>query len=93
MAFRESPSAVHCEQFTRESQCRAKHLESADKEKAHGEQSRAAPVRTVPEEIESMKAPPDMKTGRSLHTCPDRGVPADDEARSRVNENKTRDRS
>ena len=27
------------------------------------------PKETVPEEMESMKAPPDMKTGRSLRTC------------------------
>ena len=43
--------------------------DSADKEKTHDEQSRAAPKETVPEEMESMKAPPDMKTGRSLRTC------------------------
>ena len=54
--------------------------ESADKEKTHDEQSRAAPEETVPEEMESMKAPPDMKTGRSL--------PADHEARSQVKVNK-----
>ena len=58
--------------------------ESADKEKTHDEQSRAAPEETVPEEIESMKAPPDMKTGRSLRTCLSRVVPADHEARSQV---------
>ena len=33
---------------------------------------------------ESSKAPPDMKTGRSMRTCLSRGVPADHEARSQV---------
>ena len=33
---------------------------------------------------ESMKAPPDMKTGRSLRTCLSRGVPVDHQARSQV---------
>ena len=66
---------------TRESQCRAKHLESADKEKTHKEQSRAAPEETVPDEVESSKDPPDMKTGRSMRSCLSRVVP---EARSQV---------
>ena len=57
---------------------------SADKEKAHGEQSRAAPEETVPEEIASMKAPPDMKTGQSMLICLSRVVPVDHEARSQV---------
>ena len=61
--------------------------ESADKEKTYDEHSRAAPEETVPEEIESMKAPPDIKTGRSLRTCLSRGVPADHEARSQVKVN------
>ena len=58
--------------------------ESADKEKAHDEQSRAAPEETVPEEIASMKAPPDMKTGRSMRICLSRVVPVDHEARGQV---------
>ena len=58
--------------------------ESADKEKTHDEQSRAAPEETVPEEMEGMKAPPDMKTGRSMRTCLSRVRPADHEARSQV---------
>ena len=58
--------------------------ESADKEKAHDEQSRAAPEETVPEEIASMKAPPDMKTGQSMLICLSREVPVDHEARSQV---------
>ena len=33
---------------------------------------------------ESSKAPPDMRTGRSMRTCLSRGVPADHEARSHV---------
>ena len=37
-------------------------------------------------ERESRKAPPDMKTGRSLRTCLSRGVPADHEAQSQVKE-------
>ena len=40
--------------------------ECADKEKTHGELSRAAPEETVPEEIDSMKAPPDTQTGRHM---------------------------
>ena len=40
----------------------------------------------VREARESRKAPPDMKTGRSLRTCLSRGVPADHEAQSQVKE-------
>ena len=35
-------------------------------------------------ERESKKAPPDVQTGRSVHTYLSRGVPADHEARSQV---------
>ena len=38
---------------------------------------------------ESMKAPPDMKTGRDLRTCLSRGVPADHGARSQVKKKDT----
>ena len=35
-------------------------------------------------ERESSKAPPDVQTSRSVHTCLSRGVPADHEAQSQV---------
>ena len=38
------------------------------------------------------KAPPDMKTGRSMRTCLSRGVPADHEARSQVKVKETSER-
>ena len=40
------------------------------------------------ERFSSNKAPPDMKTGRSMRTCLSRGVPADHEAQSQVNKPK-----
>ena len=60
------------------------------KEKTHDEQSRAAPEETVPEEIESMEAPPDTKTSRSLRTCLSRGAPTDHDARIQVKVKKKR---
>ena len=42
--------------------------------------------KSLKHESESCKAPPDVQTGRSAHTCLSRGVPADHEVRSQVKE-------
>ena len=64
LVYLDRPSPQEC-------QCRAKHLESRERRQrgTHDEQSRAAPEETVPDEGESSKAPPDMKTRRSMRTC------------------------